>query len=154
MTALAAALALAACGSHRTATIPGPTGPAPAAAWAEYRHLPGVVDLAGPRRDGSFLVAAAGRLFVLGRDGMLSPFARGAGGYLTATGTEPYLVLAGSGAARGTSCSFGNGTAFALEPGARPGVVMISPQGRARRFASLPPDPGRPPRQGHSTATR
>jgi hypothetical protein len=104
-----------------------------------YRHLPGVVDLAGPRGDGSFLVAAAGRMFVLGPGGTLSPFARGAGGYLTATGTEPYLVLASSDAVRGTHCSFGNDTAFAIEPGARPGVVMISPQGRARRFAGLPP---------------
>jgi hypothetical protein len=107
--------------------------------WTVYRHLPGVVDLAGPRGDGSFLVAAAGRLFVLGRDGTLTPFARGAGGYLTAMGTEPYLVLALGDAVRGTGCSFGAGTAFALEPGARPGVIMISPQGQARRFASLPP---------------
>jgi hypothetical protein len=107
--------------------------------WLVYRHLPGVVDLAGPRGDGSFLVAAAGRLFVLGRDGMLSPFARGVGGYLTAAGSEPYFVLASSAAVGGTSCSFGTGTAFALEPGARPGVVVISSQGRARRFARLPP---------------
>jgi hypothetical protein len=107
--------------------------------WTVHRHLPGVVDLAGPLGDGSFLVAAAGRLFVLGPDGRLSPFARGEGGYATATGTEPYLVLASGAAVRGTRCWFGNGTAFALEPGARPGVVMISPQGRARRFASLPP---------------
>ena len=130
----AAAVMLVACGGS-----PSRAGAPPPVAWLVYRHLPGVVDLAGPRGDGSFLVAAAGRLFVLGRDGMLSPFARGAGGYLTAAGTEPYLVLAGSGAVEGTRCSFGNGTAFALEPGARPGVVMISPQGRARRFASLPP---------------
>jgi hypothetical protein len=104
-----------------------------------YWHLSGVVDLAGPRGDGSFLVAAAGRLFVLGRDGALSAFARGAGGYLTAMGTEPYLALASSDTVRGTDCSFGNDTAFALEPGARPGVVIISSLGRARRFASLPP---------------
>ena len=125
---------LAACGSS-----PARAGAPPSAVWLVYRHLPGVVDLAGPRGDGSFLVAAAGRLFVLEPDGMLSPFARGTGGYLTATGTEPYLVLAGGDAVRGTQCSFENGTAFALEPGARPGIVMISPQGRARRFASLPP---------------
>jgi hypothetical protein len=120
---------------------PGRAGPGapPSVAWRVYRHLPGVVDLAGPRSDGSFVVAAAGRLFVLGPDGTLSPFARGAAGYRTATGTEPYLVLASGDAVPGTSCSFGNGTAFALEPGARPGVVMISPQGRARRFVSLPP---------------
>ena len=130
----AAAMMAAACGSG-----PGRAGAPPPAAWQVYRHLPGVVDLAGPRGDGSFLVAAAGQLFVLGPDGTLSPFARGAGGYLTAMGTEPYLALADSDAVRGTACSFGNGTAFALEPGPRPGVVMISPQGRARRFASLPP---------------
>ena len=130
----ATAFMLVACGGS-----PGRAGTPPSVAWQVYRHLPGVVDLAGPRGDGSFLVAAAGRLFVLGRDGMLSPFARGAGGYRTATGTEPYLVLASGDAVRGTSCSFGNGTAFALEPGAQPGVVMISPQGRARRFARLPP---------------
>ena len=130
----AAAITLAACGGG-----PGRAGATPAAAWTVYRHLPGVVDLAGPRADGSFLVAAAGRLFVLARDGTLRPFARGAGGYLTATGTEPYLVLAGNDPVGGTRCSFGNDTAFALEPGIRPGVVMISPQGAARRFASLPP---------------
>ena len=130
----AAAITLAACGGG-----PGRAGATPAAAWTVYRHLPGVVDLAGTRADGSFLVAAAGRLFVLARDGTLRPFARGAGGYLTATGTEPYLVLAGNDPVGGTRCSFGNDTAFALEPGIRPGVVMISPQGEARRFASLPP---------------
>ena len=129
-----AAMTLAACGGS-----PGRAGPPPSAAWAVYRHLPGVVDLAGPRGDGSFLVAAAGWLLVLGRGGRLSPFARGAGGYLTAMGTEPYLVLASSDAVRGTRCSFATGAAFAIEPGARPGIVTISPQGRARRFTSLPP---------------
>jgi hypothetical protein len=129
----AATIALAACGGSSAQA-----GPPPSAAWALFRHLPGVVDLAGPRRDGSFLVAAAGRLFLLGRGGELSPFARGAGGYLAAAGGEPYLVLAGSEPVRGTRCSFGNDTAFAIAPGARPGVIRISPQGRARLFARLP----------------
>ena len=130
-----AATALAACSAS-----PGQhsTGP-PSASWGAFRHLPGVVDLAGPRADGSFLVAAAGRLFILGRDGTLRLFARGADGYQTAMGTEPYLALAGSYPDRGNHCSFGTNTAFALEPGSRPGVIRISPQGRARRFASLPP---------------
>jgi len=97
------------------------------------------VDLAGPRGDGSFLVAAAGRLLMLGRDGTLTPFARGAGGYLTATGAEPYLVLTSSEPVRGAQCSFGHDSAFAIEPGARPGVIMISPQGQARRLVTLPP---------------
>ena len=139
MTALAAALALAACGSPRTATIPAPTPPTPAAAWTEYLHLPGVVDLAGPRSDGSFLVAAAGRFFILGRDGALSPFARGAGGYQTKTGTEPYLAVASGAAVPGDHCAFPEDAAFAIEPGKQPGVIMISPAGQARRFVSLPP---------------
>lgn len=128
-----AVIALAACGGSPERAVP-----APPAAWATFRHLPGVVDLAGPRADGSFLVAAAGRLLILGRDATLRPFARGAGGYLTATGTEPYLVLTSSDPVRGSHCSFGNDTAFAIEPGKRPAVIMISPQGQARRFASLP----------------
>jgi hypothetical protein len=129
-----AAIALAACGGGSVPAGP----PHPAAAWAMFRHLPGVVDLAGPRADGSFLVAAAGRLFVLGRDGTLRPFARGVDGYQTAMGTEPYLVLASTFLVHGTPCSFGKNTAFAIEPGTHPGVIMISPQGRARLFASLP----------------
>ena len=129
-----AAVALAACGGSAA-----PSGPPPPATWAVFRHLPGVVDLAGPRPDGSFLVAAAGQLFVLGRDGTLRPFARGTDGYETATGTEPYLVFTSSFQVRGERCSFGTNTAFAIEPGADPGVIMISPDGRARRFASLRP---------------
>jgi hypothetical protein len=129
------ATGLAACGDDAKTA-----GPPPPATWAVFRHLPGVVDLAGPRADGSFLVAAAGRLFVLGRDGTLRPFARGAGGYRTTQGGEPYVTVAGGRQNGGNPCSFGTNTAFALEPGSRPGVVMISPDGRASRFADLPAD--------------
>jgi len=141
--ALAAAVtAVAACGGG-TGTVPSsapaaPSVPAGPAAWAKFRHLAGVVDLAGPRGDGSFVVAAAGRLFVLGGDGALSPFARGAGGYQTAAGTEPYLALTNSVPVQGDHCSFGKNAVFAIEPGTRPGIIMISARGRARRFASLP----------------
>jgi hypothetical protein len=130
-----AAMTLAACGG--SPAQPGP--PPPPVAWTIFRHLPGVVDLAGPRADRSFLVAAAGRLLVLGRDGALRPFARGADGYQTAQGTEPYLALAGAGQVSGKPCPFGMNMLFALEPGPRPGVMVISRDGRARRFASLPP---------------
>ena len=130
-----AAIVLASCGGSAGS---GGTPLPPAGAWAVFRHLPGVVDLAGPRGDGSFVVAAAGRLLIMGRDGTLSPFARGAGGYQTAMGTEPYLVLASGYPGQGNHCSFGKNTIFAIEPATRPGVIMISPQGQARRFASLP----------------
>ncbi len=128
-----ATITLTGCGGG-----PAQAAPPPSAAWTEFRHLHGVVDLAGPRGDGSFLVAAFGRLVLL-RGGALTPFARGAGGYQTSTGTEPYLVITSSVPVRGEHCSFGKDAAFAISPGAHPSVIMITPQGRARRFASLPP---------------
>jgi hypothetical protein len=130
---VAAGLVLAACGAggHR------PAGPPLPAHWARFTHLAGVVDLAGPRGDGSFVVAASGRLFVLSQAGELRPFARGRGGYATATGPEPYIALASEPVA-GTRCPYGSGTVFALQPGAHPGIIAIGTDGRARRFASLP----------------
>ena len=146
------AIALAACGGSAA-----PPGAPPPATWAALRHLPGVVDLAGPRTDESFLVAAAGRLFVLGRDGTLRPFARGSGGYQTAMGTEPYLVLASAYPDRGKACSFGKNMAFAIEPGARPcGLIMMIP-GRApgaMAKAMFFPTEHAFPRSGYALACR
>lgn len=97
-----------------------------------------MVDLAGPRGDGSFTVAADGRLFILSRAGALKPFARGRGGYSTAIGPEPYIAMARNDRVVGSRCSFRGGMIFALEPGRRPGIIMISTHGLARRFVSLP----------------
>ncbi len=131
---LALGLALTACAP---AARP-PHGPVLPGHWVTFRHLAGVVDLAGPRGDGSFTVAAAGRLFILTRAGALRPFARGPGGYSTAVGPEPYIAMAGSGRVAGTGCSFHSGMIFALQPGSRPGIIAIGADGRARRFADLP----------------
>jgi hypothetical protein len=115
-----------------------PHGPVPPGRWARFRHLAGVVDLAGPRGDGSFIVAAAGRLFTLTRAGVLRPFARGPGGYSTAIGPEPYIAMADGERVAGAGCSFPSGMIFALQPGPRPGIIAITPEGRASRFTSLP----------------
>src|SRR6266849_4662938 len=64
----------------------------PATTWQQWQHLVGVVDIGGPRSDGALVVAAQGRLFVLGPSGALTPFARGSHGYSTTTG-EPYLAV-------------------------------------------------------------
>jgi hypothetical protein len=131
---LALGLALTACSSGaRAAHGAGPPG-----RWSQFLHVPGVVDLAGPHGDGSFTVAAAGRLFILSRGGALRPFARGPGGYSTALGPEPYITLAGDDRVAGARCSFSSGTTFALQPGKRPGVILIGADGGARRFVSLP----------------
>jgi hypothetical protein len=133
-------VALTACAS---ATAPAgapvsPLGPALPAHWARFRHVPGVVDLAGPRADGSFVLAAAGRLLTMSRAGALRPFARGPGGYSTAIGPEPYITMAGNDRVAGTRCSFPPGVIFALQPTARSGVIAIGTNGQARRFVTLP----------------
>jgi hypothetical protein len=135
-----AAITLAACGGSSPSPAAPPPPVAPAAtpvSWTQFRHLAGVVDVAGPRSDGSLLVAAAGRLLTMTPGGTLTPFARGADGYAN-NAAEPYLVLASSNPAPGGHCSFGKGNAFAIDSGARPTIIMISPQGTARRFATLP----------------
>jgi hypothetical protein len=101
-------------------------------------HIPGVVDLAGPRADRSITVAAAGRLFRLSRNGALTSYAQGTGGYSTATGTEPYITLTADDPVPASHCSFSLNTVYAIEPGAKPGVIVIDPQGKARRFVDLP----------------
>jgi hypothetical protein len=137
---LALGVALAACssGAHPPAR-PGPPGPPPPPGrWVRFRQLAGVVDLAGPRGDGSFVVAAAGRLFILSRAGALTPFARGRGGYATPLGPEPYIAVAGNDRVAGTGCSFPTGAIFAIQPRQPSGVIEISANGQARRFVTLP----------------
>ncbi|MCU1492167.1 MAG: hypothetical protein JWM85_3572 [Acidimicrobiaceae bacterium] len=118
-------------------------GSTPAAAplpahWVPYRHLLGVVDIAGPRGDGSFSVAAAGKLFLLDRSGLVRPIARGRSGYSTAQGPEPYITVADEGGNTGSGCSFPSDTTFAIEPSRSPGVIAVDGNGKARRFANLP----------------
>jgi hypothetical protein len=127
---LALAASASGAGSAQRAAPPG--------RWVRFRHVAGVVDIAGPRGDGSFAVAAAGRLFLWSPAGGLRPLARGPGGYVTATGPEPYITIAGNGRAAGTGCSFHAGAIFARQPRGRPGIIAIGAGGRARRFASLP----------------
>src|SRR5262245_64570731 len=47
--------------------------------WVPFLHVPGVVDLTGPRRDGSLTVTAGGQLFLLQPSGALHGFAHGPG---------------------------------------------------------------------------
>jgi hypothetical protein len=105
--------------------------------WAPFLHLPGVVDLSGPRRDGSLTVTAGGHLFLLQPSGTLRSFARGPGGYATDPGAEAYLTLARGRRVPGAHCSFRRDDIYALEV-APPGVVMVDASGQARSFAVLP----------------
>lgn len=121
-------LAMAAPGA---ATAAQPTPPD----WERWLALPGVIDVAGPRSDGS-LVAAAGRLYYLiSQDGTAAPVGppSSASATLTAIALSPGLPVAAAG------CVFSPGEIFALEADASPpGVLRLSPGGDASRFADLP----------------
>ncbi len=95
------------------------------------------MDIAGPRSDGRFLVAAGGLLHLLDAStGELEPFARGVGGYSTDTG-EPYIALAPKRFQGPGGCSYGREATYAIETGADAGVIRISRAGKSRRFASF-----------------
>ena len=95
--------------------------------WTTFVHANRPLDVVGPRRDGSMVAAAGGRLWLLRRSGSLQPFAAG---YRSPGGEEPYIALSPGGC-------FGNGTVYALRLQSRPGVVAIRPSGRVRHFASI-----------------
>ncbi len=134
---LAAVLsALVVVGALLSASAPGRTGGRER--WVRFRHIPAVLDLTGPRHDGRIVLAAAGRLFLLGPGGATQPFARGRDGYRTARGREPYIARANGARVAGAGCAFGREDVFALEPRGRQGIIRIDARGRARRLATLP----------------
>jgi hypothetical protein len=108
------------------------------ARWRSFVRAPGVVDVVGPRADGRFVAATRQGLFLLRRNGTLTPFARGAGGYVAPTG-EPYVALGTGRRVPGAGCAFPRDALYALDPSAKPGVTAITTSGRARRFYNLPP---------------
>ncbi|HEV3280662.1 MAG TPA: hypothetical protein VG032_03570 [Acidimicrobiales bacterium] len=105
--------------------------------WVSFRHIPAVVDLAGPSRNGQLTLALGGRLSLFGPSGLVE-FARGRYGYSTARGTEPYIARAPGSVAGVGKRSFTRDDVYALEPSRAPAVIRIDSRGDATRFASLP----------------
>jgi hypothetical protein len=106
--------------------------------WSRSLHVPGVLDVAGPRSDGEIVVAAAGRLFLLDpATGARRQFAAGAGGYSGSSGGEPYIALSTGSRVASGGCSFELDDLFALQLEPAGGVLRIDRQGRARSFAAV-----------------
>jgi hypothetical protein len=123
---LVAALASAACGSAATGRVTAPSAPA-LAHWTPFVHVHRPLDVVGPRRDGSLVVAAFGRLMLLSRGGRLTPFAPG---YRSPGGEEPYIALSSGGC-------FGTDVVFALRLQSGRGVVWVGPRGGVHRLAGI-----------------
>jgi hypothetical protein len=103
--------------------------------WVGRKHVRGVVDLSAPRKGGSIVVAAAGRLALLAPSGKLRPFARA---YSAPRGLEPYIALSSGRRLKAARCAFAKDSLYALRLDRGDGVTVIDAQGNGRRFASLP----------------
>jgi hypothetical protein len=147
------ALGVAGCGQSARAHRGNPTAPVvavqslaapahrPAAAtgapatWTGRVHVRGVVDLSSPRRNGSIIVAARGRLQRLSPRGALTPFAPA---YSAPPGLEPYIVRSPGLRPPGARCSFAADRTYSLRLSGGDGVTVVTGAGTVRRFAALP----------------
>src|SRR5204863_6538910 len=71
-------IALSGCGAtQRSASAPPPqvTGTSSLVHWTSYVQIQPVLDLVGPRADGSLVVAAGGKLLLLHRSGAVTRYA-------------------------------------------------------------------------------
>ena len=99
--------------------------------WEPWTSLPGVVDVAGPNRDGSLVAAAAGRLHLVRPDGTTSPF----GSYAADPGAPTRVAVAHGLDVTGAGCRFELGQVFVLEGQA---VVRVSVDGEPSPFLQPP----------------
>lgn len=111
----------------------GATGPT----WEHWQTIPGIFDVAGPRQDGSLVVAGRAQLFLVDAAGDVSPFARGPQGYADDAGAEPYLAVSSGQAVTASGCSFAPDEVFVLRVHAPLGITRVDAQGHASPFATV-----------------
>src|SRR5258708_28589352 len=91
--------------------LTGATGPT----WEHWQTIPGIFDVAGPRQDGLLVVAGNGVLYLVDPEGNVSPFARGAEGYIgEGGGAESYMTVSPGHEVTGAGCSFAPDDVFVL----------------------------------------
>ena len=116
--------------------LAGMTATAPLS-WQSWQHLTGVFDLTGPRSDGRLVAAAGGQLFLVSRDGTITPFADGSNGYHVASGPESYIALSPGLHVSAASCDFAPDDLFVLRPSNPLGITRVDSSGHATNFADI-----------------
>jgi hypothetical protein len=129
--AIVLAVALTGCGSAAPAGHDASSARR-LAHWKALVHVARPLDLAGPRADGSIVLAAAGRLWLLKRSGAVRPLATG---YKSPGGEEAYIALV-SASVPATNC-FGRGAVYALKVPGPHGILKIGPGNAVRPFATI-----------------
>lgn len=106
--------------------------------WELWQPIPGVVDVDGPRSDGSLIVAGSAALFLVDPSGTVTPFARGPGGYHEDPGFETYLAMSRGGHVGAAECDFTPDDTFILRLHNPLGVNRVNAAGdEAGSFANL-----------------
>lgn len=117
-----------------TLIVTGATGPT----WEHWQTIPGIFDVAGPRQDGSLVVAGNGLLYLVDPSGNVSPFARGPQGYAgEGGGAESYLTVSPGHEVSAAGCNFAPDDVFVLRLHAPLGITRIDGQGNATPFATV-----------------
>jgi len=112
----------------------GATGPT----WEHWQTVPGIFDVAGPRQDGSLVVAGNGVLYLVDPSGNVTPFARGPQGYAgEGGGAESYLTVSSGHEVSAAGCRFAPDDVFVLRLHAGLGITRIDALGHATPFATV-----------------
>jgi hypothetical protein len=131
--AILTSVAVAACGGVASGRITARSA-AKLARWTAFVHDRRPLDVVGPGPGPSMVVAAAGKLQLLGRSGSLSPYATA---YHSPGGEEPYIAWPQTRLKGPGGCSFGTRTIYAIRLAAPRGLLAIDPAGGVRRFVNI-----------------
>jgi hypothetical protein len=109
------------------------------ASWEQWHTIKGVVDIGGPRTDGTMVVAGLGALYLLDAAGDETTFARGPGGYHDDTSGEAYLATAPAGPLTAAECSWTPDETFVERLRVPVGITRVSASGDdSGPFVQLP----------------
>jgi hypothetical protein len=113
------------------------TAPALAAppVWQKVATIPGIFDIGGPRRDGSLVVAGAGRLYLVDPHGAVTPYPTG---YADDAGAEAYLAVSPGIHMAHPGCDFQADDVFILRLHAPLGITRVDRLGQKTAFATIP----------------
>src|SRR4051812_49299690 len=106
----------------------------PATAWQAWQHLAGVADV-GVRSDGSLVVLANARLYLVSPDGTTRDFGSFAGG--GAPDAEYYFAIAPSSLGDPAGCGFAQDELFILDLTSPPAIDRVEASGTSTHFVTL-----------------
>jgi hypothetical protein len=104
------------------------TARADGATWEQWKPIPGVFDVGGPR-NGFLVVAGSAALYLVHPGGEMAAFARGSGGYHDDPGAEAYLAVSPGGHVAAGDCDFVRDETFILRLHAPVGITRLDAAG-------------------------